>query len=266
MNPPSFLSKENVKILWDILIDDPFSHLTREEYPGFSQYFHKELQIFYNTHVNSNTNTSLLILNRTFLSKIIQANPKPQIQQQQLYKSADIQADRINKFETEFTNKKMEFENAITLKKPPVPKFEDDQQYSEKISNMDSLIAQTLAQRNLDISQLNLNGTTNSNWLKPEETSVRAENTINNQNAIKLIKIDKTNLPELQEEIVDLNGKQNKKISWEQEDQVTSSLFSKLKIINSEEDKIDKINNRLDKLEKLMLQLLDQNKPNSHYS
>jgi hypothetical protein len=115
-------------------------------------------------------------------------------------------------------------------------------------------------------SKLNLNGTTNSNWLKPEETSVRAENTINNQNAIKLIKIDRTNLPELQEEIVDLNNKQEKKISWGQENEMPSSFFSKLKMINSEEDKIDKINERLDKLEKIILQLLDQNKPNSHYS
>lgn len=240
MDTQKFIKAENVDMLWEILLDEPFKNTPKEEINNLRQYFNSEIKLFYNTQLNNkNSNLNLLSLNQMFLEKIVPSQNhlqmQPQIHSQpQLYKAEDLQTERMNQFENQLTQKKQEFENAITLKKPQVPNFSDSSKSEHiPINEMEALIAQTLAQRNFDISQFNNNNKTvdAANWLKPAETSIKTEKQQNNNAAIKYIKIGREQLPTLTNEIIDINepSKQEKKISWVDESNSTN-IFSKLKL------------------------------------
>jgi type VII secretion effector (TIGR04197 family) len=230
MSTNDFLKSENIDLLWEILIDDPFSYIPQDEMGKFRSYFMNETTLFYNTYSNSPEikNNNLMSLNQIFLRKIIQQSkpplkqmqPQPQQQmqpplkqQQQLYKAEDIQTDRINKFELDLNKKRQEFENSITLQKPPVPTFEDKKSEHMPINDMEALIAQTLLQRNYDISNIQPLNNNNASWLQPTETSIKMENQTSNNNAIKYIKIGREQLPSLTTEIIDITQPE-KKVSW----------------------------------------------------
>jgi hypothetical protein len=259
MSTNDFLKSENINLLWEILIDDPFSYIPQDEMGKFRSYFMNETTLFYNTYSNSPEikNNNLMSLNQIFLRKIIQQSKKPQQQpqmqmqqqqqqhqqqhqhqQQQLYKAEDIQTDRINKFELDLNKKRQEFENSITLQKPPVPTFEDKKSEHIPINEMEALIAQTLMQRNYDISNIQPINNNNASWLQPTETSIKMENQTSNNNAIKYIKIGREQLPSLTTEIIDISQPE-KKVSWNTDVlpnnnlppvQPNNNIFSKLKI------------------------------------
>ena len=261
MSTNDFLKSENIDLLWEILIDDPFSYIPQDEMGKFRSYFMNETTLFYNTYSNSPEikNNNLMSLNQIFLRKIIQQSKPPlkqpqqqpqqqqQMQQQpqhqqQLYKAEDIQTDRINKFELDLNKKRQEFENSITLQKPPVPTFEDKKSEHMPINEMEALIAQTLLQRNYDVKNIQPINNNNASWLQPTETSIKMENQTSNNNAIKYIKIGREQLPSLTTEIIDITQPE-KKVSWNTDLPSNTSLpnnntslpnnnniFSKLKI------------------------------------
>jgi len=281
MDTQKFIKAENVDMLWEILLDEPFKNTPKEEMNNLRQYFNNEIKLFYNTQINNKTaNFNLLSLNQMFLEKIVpqQNHVKQQQQQQQQqpqsYKAEDLQADRMSQFENQLTQKRQEFENAITLKKPQVPNFSDASKSEHiPINEMEALIAQTLAQRNFDISQINNNKTTDAaNWLKPAETSIKTEKQQDNNAAIKYIKIGREQLPTLTNEIIDINepSKQEKKISWVDESN-TTSIFSKLKLKPSIEPpsyemqsgihfetQFEILIQRIEKLENIVHKLIEQ--------
>jgi hypothetical protein len=273
MDAQKFIKAENVDMLWEILIDEPFKNTPKEEMNNLRQYFNNEIKLFYNTQINNRISKfNLLSLNQMFLEKIVPSQNNLQEQQQvqpQPYKAEDLQADRISQFENQLTQKKQEFENAITLKKPQVPNFSDTSKSEHiPINEMEALIAQTLAQRNFDISQINNNKTTDAtNWLKPAETSVKTEKQQDNNAAIKYIKIGREQLPTFTNEIIDINEvtKQEKKISWVDESN-TTSIFSKLKLkptteIHSTihlETQFEILTQRVEKLENIIYKLSEQ--------
>jgi hypothetical protein len=266
-----FTKSENVELLWELLLDEPFKNIPKEEYAEYRNSFNNELRLFYNTQiVNNSNNSDLFTLNQQFLSKIIQqytnqeSIPKTNTV---LYKAEDIQTDRINQFEMQVSQKRQEFDSAITLKKPPLPNFADTSNKSEHIpmNEMEALIAQTLAQRNLEIEKIhksNINNTaTPANWLKPQETSIKTENNENNQSAIKYIKIGREQLPTLTDDIIDISEKTDKKISWADENITPiSNIFSKLKLKSNTnttpmpdfQTQIDNLTERIAKLENII--------------
>ena len=279
MDTQKFIKAENVDMLWEILLDEPFKNTPKEEMNNLRQYFNNEIKLFYNTHINNKSSKfNLLSLNQMFLEKIVpqqnHVKQQQQQQQQQSYKAEDLQADRMSQFENQLTQKRQEFENAITLKKPQVPNFSDTSKSEHiPINEMEALIAQTLAQRNFDISQINNNKTTDAtNWLKPAETSIKTEKQQDNNAAIKYIKIGREQLPTLTNEIIDINepSKQEKKISWIDESN-TTSIFSKLKLKPTietpsyemqsgihVETQFEILNQRIEKLENIVHKLIEQ--------
>ena len=138
----------------------------------------------------------------------------------------DIQATRMSDFEKQFQQKQTEFSSAMTMQVPDKPKFNDEADHP--ISEMEDLIARTLAQRNFDIDQIhqNLDREKGEGFLKSQETSLKSEkniskssintNTYNKvQNEVKYIKIGSEDLPQLAETIelgIDHYGKKN--VSW----------------------------------------------------
>ena len=165
----SFLSRDNVDMLIELLLDDK-PNKTQSDVNQIIQ----EINVFRNTQMNSASTLGLLELNRLFLTRLVsqqqvpqQQQPSHSLQQPQStkYKGEDLKAERMDFFDQQLAQKRNEFESAITLKKPPPPVFEDKAQQDTRITDMDTLLAQTLAQRNIDITYSSQPGSTD--WLSP---------------------------------------------------------------------------------------------------
>ena len=264
----SFLSRDNVDMLIEILLDDKPSK-TQSDINQIIQ----ELNVFRNTHINaSSPKTTLLELNQTFLKRMVQGQQQQsplqqqphqqqphqqqyqqqQYQQQQVtkYKVEDLKAERMDFFDQQLAQKRNEFEAAITLKKPAVPTFEDSRLLDEPISDMETLMAKTLAQRNLDIPFVAANP---SSWLSSANTSVRSEKTENKQ-----VMLDISEIYEQPTSKYEQPPQSSKKISWSEEESTTlPSIFSKLKQTQtpSLEAQIETLTNRISALESKLEQL-----------
>jgi WD40 repeat protein len=148
------------------------------------------------------------------------------------YRNEDLKAERLDFFDKQLNQRRQEFESAITLKKPAPPIFEDSKMLDKPISNMEELIAQTMAQRNFDMS--NISSPQSSDWLSPVSTSV---------------KVEKQDLDEKE--------KEKKTISFEEPPPITNSIFARLKTSqsNSLESQIETLTNRVTLLEEQMAAL-----------
>ena len=145
----------------------------------------------------------------------------------------------------------------MALPVPPTPDFSDKK--DEPLSEIEVEVKRYMAQRNYDVEQLSKSLNNNndsqqaSSWLKPQETSLKADKMPMHlpqldKNPIKYIKIDnETNISKnvIQNDMIDLTTKK-KTISWatnlenekegekdEKEEQTTFDIFSKLKMIQS---------------------------------
>jgi hypothetical protein len=275
----SFLSRENVDMLVEILLDDK-----PNKTQGDINQIIQEINVFRNTHLNSSavSNVSLLELNQQFLKRMISHslqspsnshssnshssntlqspmsnnanmslqssghNPSLQspntslqssnssLQSSSSYRNEDLKAERLDFFDKQLNQKRQEFESAITLKKPVPPIFEDSKMLDKPISNMEELIAQTMAQRNFDIS--NISSPQSSDWLSPVSTSVKVEK-------------QELNGQESKEK-----EKEKKTISFE-EPPTTNSIFARLKTNNSLESQIEILTNRVTLLEEQIAEL-----------
>ena len=264
MSVEDFLSKQNVKLIWDVLIDeDILNNKSKDVISQISVVFNKNIGPFYEIE-KKNTN-NLIELNKKFITLIINFVNKnfPNVQQysntqkqshqpdkKELITYEDLQANRQNEFEKEFSRKQKEFSNMMTLQVPEKPNFSDNM--DKPISEMELEIKKMMAQRNYDLESINksVNAEQAENWLKPKETSVKLEKglppTFNNT-PLKYIKIDKNDINEsiYKNEIIDLSSPQKKQISWADENikinmhetslenssSTNGNIFSKLKLL-----------------------------------
>jgi hypothetical protein len=248
MSINNFFEKENLQMLWEVLVDEPLikqlcntevklNELVRIFESNVSEFFMVEknncnnlielnkkyilLIINYvmkitNTTNNSNTN-NIQNQNAPNQYRKIKIHPEEPLKQPITFE--DIQNDRMSLFEKEFNKKQDEFTNAMTLQVPPVPKFSDT--LDEPISEIELEIKRIKEQRNYDIEIINntnknSNTAVDENWLKPQETSIKNE---------KLVKLNS---------ITNLNTINTKHISWEDEvEQNKVNIFGKLKKIKA---------------------------------
>jgi len=197
------------------------------------------IKIIFNSNINIfvskiNPNIPLVEMNKIFLSQVIVAVNKlmpnlkyekeikriniseEEINIKEPYKIEDIQAFRQNNFEKQFSERKSEFENLISLQKPQELDFKDKSVESEgKILEMESLIAETIMKRNFDIEQIQYNINTENR----EKLDSKIDSKINNS-------IDK------------------KKVTWEDDtNNITNSnmtIFNKLKKTQNDNNKEEK--------------------------
>jgi hypothetical protein len=261
-----FLNKNNISLLWDVFLDE--IKIDRNNIDLL-----KNIKIVFEANIKPfskqiNSNLPLIDINKNFLTQIVLAVNRifPQLKNENQfkqiaisnedisvpYKIEDIQAERKNNFELELEKKKMELENYMTFQKPKNLDF-SDKNLDGKITAIDSLIAEKMAQRKLDIEQIQTNNNIipPENWLKPTETSVKInkymEQTNNNfsknTGRPRYLNIDSNNSSiSFDNDIIDLNkdlvSKSNKKVSWnennvflqvEESDSLEPSIFKKLK-------------------------------------
>jgi hypothetical protein len=283
MSVNDFLTKQNVDLLWEVIIDDDlFKNQPRELINQIRNMFTQTLRGF--NEVEKGNSNNLMNMNKRFIGlmlnqsySIINANknPIPPQKTRDLITSSDLQTERISQFEKDLSQKQSEFTNAMSLPVPPVPKFSDNN-LDEPMGEMELAIKKALEQRNYDIEQVNktLNNSNADSWLKPQETSLKSEKIVplknqksdyvqNSyvQNYLKTIKIDNENIENtvIKKDIIDLS--KQKHISWEdenislqinenEEDKIIDdNIFKKLKKINPEIDDPSNINNRMNILE-----------------
>jgi len=175
----SFLTNENMKLLWDVLMDNEiFQNKPREFLLKINTLFNENISDFYE---KEKTNfSSLLELNKKFISLFIryiqQINSKHEIKTNKSSNTfithQEIQANRINEFEKNLNLVKQDFTNAMALPVPPTPEFKD--KIEESMTELEVEIKKTMAQRNYDIEVIHNNiqtlsnesGTNSSNWFK----------------------------------------------------------------------------------------------------
>jgi hypothetical protein len=296
MSSGDFLSKQNVKLIWDVLIDeDIVNNKSKDIISQIIVVFNKNIEPFYEIE-KKNTN-NLIELNKKFITLIInfvnktfpQQQP-PQLQQtsqqpdkKELITYEDLQANRQTEFEKEFSRKQKEFSNMMTLQVPEKPNFSDNM--DKPIGEMEVEIKKMMAQRNYDLESINksVNVEQVENWLKPKETSVKLEKekekekgfslTFNNP-PLKYIKIDKTDMNEsiYKNEIIDLSSPQKKQITWADENikmsiqevqienttKTNSSLFSKLKLLPHMLEEQNEQTNKIEKIEKTKIEHIEE--------
>jgi len=267
MSTNDFLNKQNIGLLWEVLIDDDlFKNKPKELINQIANTFNQNLRGFYETEKNNSNN--LMSMNKKFIASMLsysygiitnlnkiqnQNQGQQQLQNKNkvsrdLITSSELQTERISQFEKELSQKQNEFTNAMTLPVPPTPKFSDNN-LDVPISEMELEIKKVLDQRNYDIEQVskNLNKSTADSWLKPQETSLKSEkpttinkpiinSNSNNQNKLKYIKIDNENIENnvIKKDIIDLNQKKN--ITWGENENINFQIIEE----ESDDDNIFK--------------------------
>ena len=256
-----FLKKQNIEMIWDVITEEEiFKFLSRDIQSKISDMFLSNIKGFFevektktNNLVDINKKYILLILNyikNTFPenlpNKIKIFNEEPVSKELITYE--EIQNEKKTQFEKELNKLQKEFTNSMSAQVPEKPEFAD--KYSDSpISEMDKIIKEMTEKRNYDVEQINRNYQTNinqaDNWLKPQETSVKAE---------KLQTINNTN---------NTNNTNQKRISWaddniilelneDNEDNEDINILNKLKKIetpNLQENRIQNLEIKISKLE-----------------
>lgn len=243
MNKHDFLALSNVEILWEVIGEqDIFQN---------RNVFKNALTEFYESE--NMKHRDLVMLNKAFISSILFASqPQHQTQQKIPITFEELQTEKLSQFEIKLTEKEEDFKQSMSRPLPQqIPNFRD--KMDEPLTEIESIIKRTIAERNYDISQIantiaNTNANTNVNELKSEETSIKKEklsplffSSLNQQKnksdttstpEIKYIKIDNNSFRETPVPI-DLNqptfhsssDKPSKHISWNKDIQNSDGIL-----------------------------------------
>ena len=248
-----FLEKENMNLLWEVLLDELDINCNNE------LLMHKIRVIFtsnmdhFVSSVSKNKDNNvikLVELNKQFLSQIILAVNKilfPTNSQMKKiiianeeinepYKIEDIHLSRQNDFESQVEKKRIELDTFMTPQKPKALDF-SDKKIDDKITAMDSLIAEKMAERELDINTTYTDypNVSPDTWLKSTKTSVKNDK----QN---------THIKHINEKNANIN---EKKVSW------TDNIVE-LDLDSTIDIKIDKVSSIFNKLKKTQETVADK--------
>ena len=191
-----FLTKQNVSLIWEVIMDDVLKNKPQEVIIKITNIFNSNLKGFFENEKQKSRN--VMELNKKYISLIInyidanfsQKQPHINMQQQHQLKHVekelithdDLQSDRMSQFDNKLNTIKQDFSNAMSLPIPEKPDFSD--KLDTPFTELELEIKKVMEQRNYDIEQINRNNleantnsntNANTNWLKPQETSVKNE-------------------------------------------------------------------------------------------
>jgi hypothetical protein len=247
MSIQSFLKKENVETLWDVIIDENiFKFLSKDNQNKVYNIFIENIKGFFENDrktasnlIDMNKKYILLILNyikTTYSNQIpnkikIYEEPAPK----ELITYEEIQNDKKSQFEKDLMKRQEEFTSAMALPIPEVPEF-TDKFTDSPISEMDKMIKEITARRNYDVELINRSfqnqviseGQTDE-WLKPQETSIKNEklnkNTINNTNRLNNLEEKEKNVTWGENQEIYFSSMQEETLDTKYE----TNIFNKLK-------------------------------------
>jgi hypothetical protein len=236
-----FSNKENLNMLWEVLLDElkiKSSPNNKAVINGIQAVFHSNISPFI---TKINPSSGLMEINKLFLKQVLIAVNRlfPNLNQEQNvkriqigneevmepYKVEDIHSARQNNFEKQLQQQREDFDKFSTLKKPKELDFAEKIE-EPRITEMQSLIAETIAKRNFEVEHIHTNLESAETWLQSTKTSVKNDkqaptNTMNTDNInrkLKHINIDTNNNYE--------NSNVVKKVSWEDNNSNSSNNIS----------------------------------------
>jgi hypothetical protein len=187
-----FKTKANVEMLWDVLLNELNVSAT-PLIENLQKVFETQINLFIKKTSHEihymRAKHNIMDLNKEFLSHIVSYVKYLYSRQnkginkitildeeavvEEPYKIEDIHASRQSIFEREVEQKRIELETFMVPQKPTHINFADNVTV-DKITSMDTIIADKIAQRNAEIGEGHNNNNNNSTeeWLKPIETSV----------------------------------------------------------------------------------------------
>ena len=253
-----FTNKENIHLLWDVLLDELNVNTNNKSMiTNIKSVFESNIKPFTS---RANSKAPIMELNKLFLGQVVLAVNRlfPQLKQEQNikkititneeiaepYRIEDIQTARQSEFENAFEKKRIELDTYMTPQKPKSVDF-TDKFVEEKITGMDSLLAEKMNQRILEIGQIMNNSGDTEKWLQPKETSVKSENI--NANNVQSNNMQQTN-SRLKYINMDNNigqelNKPVKKVTWDEratgDEDPVANIFQKLKKTNTEQTPIN---------------------------
>tara|TARA_Y100000992_G_scaffold75127_1_gene47399 strand:+ start:278 stop:949 length:672 start_codon:yes stop_codon:yes gene_type:complete len=182
-----FTNNKNKELLWNLLLNNgAFNNLTEQQLPIIQNDFQNLILSLY----NENSNLNLIEQNKLFVQQMVQKinSQKQQMKiyepVKEIYTSQDIRNKKLDEFNSNVEKAQNEFNSVITLKTPEEINFSDSKDLDKPISNMDELIEKTIAERNLDVNNINIKGDSKDNvekWLnlqeeKPKQVSFNETN------------------------------------------------------------------------------------------
>jgi hypothetical protein len=286
LNPvlTKFLNKQNLKLLWEVLLDElHIDSNNKSIITNIRTVFESNIQPFTkNTSIHANM--QLTNLNKQFLSQVLFAVNRlfPNLKQEQdfkriqisseeissykisPYKIEDIREVRQDTFEKQVSIKQADFDNYINLNKPKELDFSEKME-DDKITEMDALIAETVARRKFDIEQIQNTIVTEDpeNWLQSQK--ITNTNTNTNTNVKEAPSSDlsiyrKLKLKQINENIViNTTANQKKNVTWDDENNFNNISLLIEEIQEKQEiptDKVDILINKVDILIDLMTKVM----------
>ena len=265
MSNSDFLKKGNISMLWDVISDEEiFKFLPKESQENVAQLFINNISGFF--EVEKKKATGLIEINKKYIILILnhiktnftkKTHNKIKILDDDPVKEVityeEIHNERKSQFEKDLAKRQEEFTNAIALKVPDVPEFAD-KHVETPISEMDKIIKEMTAQRNYEVEQINRSYqsdiNSSSNWLTPQETSIKAEKgslqnreeKTQNPNQNQNPNYSKSKYLQTFKEVLDSPSKKN--VSWGEnreiedstfENAMETNIFQKLKRVGKEE-------------------------------
>jgi hypothetical protein len=235
-----FLNKENIDLIWEVILDAQLFDINehKQNIQDTHDLFIEQIRLFNQREKkNPSSQTQTLIdMNKNFITGFLEkiSQPRNNSKSGSVVTSQDIQNERKTAFENELSKKRNEFDHAMNVTIPEPPNFKDNLIDQPIGGNMEMLIAQTLAQRNLELEKIHIENKNEINpeqlkqFLNSQETSIKNEKHIqaNSTNSftggreIKYIQIGETVDEPLDNTIVDLNHPPEKHISWAKENHV----------------------------------------------
>uniref|UniRef100_A0A6C0F470 Uncharacterized protein n=1 Tax=viral metagenome TaxID=1070528 RepID=A0A6C0F470_9ZZZZ len=263
-----FLTNKNASTLWEVLKEDALKNKTSQEITEIHSNFDKIMTNFFDEQRINFKN--LIDINKKFILSFMKITEnKTQLNDAQnvkagLYKVEDIQEARMQQFDKKYEKRKKEFENSMMHKIPDSPNFADNVN-DTPLENIESLIAETMRQRNFEIDQIVSGSNTNKaaveNWLHPQETSLKTENRVSNEQNFKLIKIENEEVGNrvFENDVINLtaaNTNANRSTSTNEQKKLSWAKNNEMRIFDKDE------NISMDVRENLF----DQMKPDSNYA
>ena len=151
-----FANKQNIKILWEVLLGELNMQNNNTTLVGnIRSVFESNISPF---TARINPKSSLMDLNKLFLSQVVIAVNRlfPNLKQQQQIHKIKISDENTDIPFADLVKEKVEeFENYATFKKPKELDF-SDKKTDEKITEMQALIAETMAKRNFEVEQFQI--------------------------------------------------------------------------------------------------------------
>ena len=159
----AFKMPSNIELLWDVLLNE--LRITPTNKDNIRTVFDTNLPIFVSSILNKRNKYSIMDLNKEFLSQVVLAVnklfPKQNINVKRItitdeevgepYKIEDIHASRQSDFDKELERKRIELETYMMPPKPRELNFSDNMTI-DKITSMDSIIAEKITKRNKEIT------------------------------------------------------------------------------------------------------------------